>query len=95
MTRVEVLPEGWNMPLCIADCHTKNAPSTEAERVANAAFIVRAVNSHHELVTALKDELDALELWSSGTTCKADVQLGIQISRDKIRRALKLAGVEI
>lgn len=42
MTRVEVLPDGWNAPMCIADCHTKHAPTTEAERVANARLIAAA-----------------------------------------------------
>jgi len=42
MTRVEVLPNGWNMPVCIADCHAKNAPKSESERVANAKLIAQA-----------------------------------------------------
>jgi hypothetical protein len=42
MTLVQVRPEGWNVPLCIADCHTKNAPENEAERCANAALISAA-----------------------------------------------------
>ena len=54
MTRVEVRPEGWNVPMCIADCRTRNAPESEAERVANAAFIVQACNAHAALVAALE-----------------------------------------
>lgn len=42
MTRVEVLPKGWNMPMCIADCHAKHAPGSESERVANARLIAAA-----------------------------------------------------
>jgi hypothetical protein len=42
VTRVQVWPEGWNVPLCIADCHTKNAPENKAERVANARLIAAA-----------------------------------------------------
>ena len=42
MTRVEVLLNGWNAPMCIADCHAKNAPESEAERVANAKLIAAA-----------------------------------------------------
>ena len=42
MSRVEVLPEGWNMPMCIADCGTKHAPESEGERVANARLIAAA-----------------------------------------------------
>lgn len=42
MTQVEVWPEGWNAPMCVADCHAKHAPETEAERVANAALIAAA-----------------------------------------------------
>ncbi len=54
MTRVEVLPEGWRMPMCVADCHAKHAPENECERVANAEFIVLAVNNHERLVSALR-----------------------------------------
>jgi hypothetical protein len=50
MTSVEVWPAGWNAPLCVADCHTKNAPESEGERVANARLIAAAP----ELLEALK-----------------------------------------
>lgn len=66
MTRVEVLPDGWNMPMCVADCHTKSAPNSEAERVANAAFIVRACNSHDALVAALCRAVDASNAHNAG-----------------------------
>ena len=39
MTQVEVWPDGWNVPLCIADCAATHSPPTEAERVANARLI--------------------------------------------------------
>lgn len=42
MTRVEVRPEGWNVPMCIADCHAKYSPESGAERVANARLIAAA-----------------------------------------------------
>jgi hypothetical protein len=42
MSRVEVLPEGWNAPLCVADCGTKHAPESEDERCANARLIAAA-----------------------------------------------------
>lgn len=42
LTRVEVLPAGWRMPACVADCDTKHAPGTQEERVANARLIAAA-----------------------------------------------------
>jgi hypothetical protein len=39
MTRVEVLPKGWNMPMCIADCDAAHAPVSVAEKVTNARLI--------------------------------------------------------
>ena len=42
MTQVVVWPDGWNAPLCIADCHAKNAPTPEEERCANARLIAAA-----------------------------------------------------
>lgn len=53
MTRVEVLPQGWNMPLCIADCHAGHAPESEAERVANARLLAAAP----DMLEALKSVL--------------------------------------
>ena len=50
MTNVEVCPEGWNVPLRVADCHAKLSPKTEGERVANA-----------RLIAAAPDMLEALE----------------------------------
>ena len=55
MTSVEVWPKGWNVPMHIADCDPRGrSPDSEQERVANAALIVRAVNSHDALVEALE-----------------------------------------
>ncbi len=42
VTRVEVMPQGWRVPQCIADCHTKYAPEDEAERCGNAYLIAAA-----------------------------------------------------
>ena len=39
MTRVEVWPEGWNAPMCVADCNARHSPSSQVERVANASLI--------------------------------------------------------
>jgi hypothetical protein len=50
ITRVEATPEGWNMPMCIADCDAKHSPEDEAEKVANAWLIASAP----ELLEALK-----------------------------------------
>lgn len=54
LTRVEVLPKGWNRPICIADCDTKTAPDNELEKCANAAFIVKAVNAHEAAMDSLR-----------------------------------------
>ena len=42
MSRVEARPDGWRVPLCIADCDAENAPEIEAEKVANARLIASA-----------------------------------------------------
>ncbi len=57
MTRVEVWPPGWNAPVCVADCHTKQAPDNEAERVANASLIAAAP----ALLGACRAAIDDLE----------------------------------
>jgi hypothetical protein len=60
MTRVEVLPDGWRVPMCIADCHAKLCPETEAERVANAKLIAAAP----DLLEALQHVYAvAIQLW--------------------------------
>jgi hypothetical protein len=55
MTRVEVLPDGWNAPMCIADCGTKNAPKSETERVANAKLIAASPDLLAALVLCVQD----------------------------------------
>jgi hypothetical protein len=57
MTRVEVLPKGWRMPMCIADCDCLIGPTSEAEKVANARLIASAP----ELLMACKCALADLE----------------------------------
>ena len=57
MTRVEILPKGWNMPMCIVDCDAAHAPKLEAEKVANARLIAAAP----ELLLACKCALADLE----------------------------------
>lgn len=57
MTRVEVLPQGWRMPMLIADCHGKHSPESEAERVANARLIAAAPG----LLAALQSVIDYAE----------------------------------
>lgn len=39
LTRVEVTPPGWRMPMCIADCDAQHSPEREQEKVANARLI--------------------------------------------------------
>ena len=56
MTRVEVLPAGWNAPMCIADCGTKYSPESEEEKCANARLIAAAP----ELLEACKIALQAI-----------------------------------
>ena len=46
MSQVVVWPDGWNAPLCIADCGTKRAPESVEEKCANARLIAAAVNSY-------------------------------------------------
>lgn len=65
MTRVEVLPEGWNVPLCVADCHVKYAPSNEAERVANARLIAAG--------PTMLDVLIELKVWLMAPDFSAEV----------------------
>ena len=57
MTRVEVLPVGWRMSACVADCDTKHAPGTQEERVANARLIAAAP----DMLAALRKALEWVE----------------------------------
>lgn len=59
MTRVEVWPKGWNVPMLVADCHPKglHCADNEQERVANARLIASAP----ELLAALRRALGWLE----------------------------------
>ena len=82
MTRVEIWPKNWNAPLCVADCHAKNAPETETERVANAARIVACVNgctglnpaAYRECVTMLQVLQDSDDL---SLRMKQDIKLAL------------------
>ena len=60
MTRVEVLPKGWNMPMCVADCGTEHAPDSKHERVANARLIASAPDLLAACRAAVK-EMDVLQ----------------------------------
>ncbi len=51
VTRVEHWPKGWSDPICVADCHAKQAPESKSERVANARLIAAAP----ELLQSLDD----------------------------------------
>jgi hypothetical protein len=83
MTRVEVWPEGWNAPLCLADCHAKNAPETETERVANAAFIVRACNSFDSLLAACERMVECADKEPDGccVACAKIARAAIKLAR--------------
>ena len=52
-----IVREGGGTVRLIAQCHAGHSP----ERSANAAYIVRACNSHEELLQALKVLLDHTE----------------------------------
>jgi hypothetical protein len=59
-------------PVCLidirSDFHNDDSTASEAIAEANAAYIVRAANSHHDLLEALKaivalDDGDSPDLW--------------------------------
>jgi len=57
ITRVEVWPEGWNAPFCVADCGRNTGP--EEERCANAALISAAP----DLLAACEVAFDLTDKW--------------------------------
>lgn len=82
MNKVEVLPNGWNVPMCIADCGAKNSPESNDEQCANAEFIVRAANCHDELLTATKKALRRMmTITNSYPTKHADKMLIAQLGK--------------
>lgn len=67
--------------ICVADCEdlAKDMPDEEAE--ANAAFIVRACNSHDALISVLKEYLE----WGAMTRSDRD------LFDSKFKQVLKIA----
>ena len=82
MSQVVVWPDGWNAPLCIADCGTKRAPESVEEKCANARLIAAAPDLLAALEAA-RDELDSCDRFKPGLV-KLDVMLDI---RDAIAKA--------
>lgn len=73
----------------IADCDTSDDLDGTLSDRANAAFIVRSVNSHYALVKMLKDLRLAIEMNAIvNANCEPD-NLGVVI--EQIDEALKLA----
>ena len=58
ITNVEVWPDGWNVPMCIADCSTKRSPESNEEKCANARLIAAAP----DLLEACEESLRALRI---------------------------------
>lgn len=91
MTRVEVLPQGWRMPMLIADCHGKHSPESEAERVANARLIAAAPDMLAALQQAEKQLAVAYnpDRLSSGIValCRSEAQQSCNQARAAIAKA--------
>lgn len=68
----------------------------DSEDAENIAFIVRAVNSHNELVTALKDlQIVTTKMLAGGYNLKmAEMHKDIGNAAEAARSALKSAGIE-
>jgi hypothetical protein len=93
MTRVEVLLNGWNAPMCIADCHAKNAPESDAERVANAKLISAAPDMLKALIKAERWITDLLnELRDDHPTLFVYNEVFAGSIRNKIINAIDKAG---
>lgn len=62
------------------------SPETSVEEFhATKEFIVLACNHRAQLVSALNDELEAIQVWIRAAGIPDDVFDGLEISRDKIR----------
>ena len=59
------------------------------EAIANAEFIVRACNSHDELLAALSDVCDGVERASSDNVAGANMRLTVTALRELIAKAAK------
>lgn len=86
MTRVEIMPEGWNAPMCIADCHAKNAPQSECERVANA-HLIAAAPELLECLTDLVSELEKTGLFGWAGDTLTDLQHRVSEAQSAIAKA--------
>lgn len=76
--------------VCTADTHRDEYSPDEDEAIANAAFIVRAVNSHDALVEALQSLLDeTLNCVDDGTLPRdaVDNNAGVKKARTALAKA--------
>ena len=76
----------------IGECRDVNGNWTDgAPAAANAAFIVRAVNSHDDLVEALKGSLVVMEMLSIPDEFGAEVRAALTARIEAARAALARA----
>jgi hypothetical protein len=110
MTRVEVLPNGWRMPMCIADCGAKHGPESESERVANARLIAAAPDlaaahdvshaaleaANHLLRTLTRHDISPaeVEVIRHNLRCNPSIIQQIDWAIEQARAALTKAGVK-
>jgi hypothetical protein len=87
MSRVEVWPEGWNVPLLIADCGTKRSPELVEEQCANA----QAISCLPDLIEALQEAYLQLQVHCDTNTAFTNDWRVMNI----IKSVLLKAGMEV
>jgi len=91
------ITDGQDAIACNQFCYAGNHPAMNA---ANAAFIVRACNSHYQLVGALREAIDAIEddrglddyICCNGYMCGCQGSSKRQLMLHDLRAALSQAG---